>query len=95
MSAIAMIDAPTNSLSQRNLFVPDPTQWIDLAAQFEFDLHEIRLPSTRQEPRFGAVYATADEMRYGSRHIDQDGLERIRTVVADRAALQAPPVTLK
>lgn len=98
MPAIAMTDVATNSLSQINLFVPDRTRWVDLMAhmqQFEFDLHEIRLPSAQQKPRFGAVYATEDEMRYGPRHVDQDGLERVRAVFADLTALHAPPVTLK
>jgi len=40
-------------------------------------------------------YSTECEMRYGPRHVDEKGLSRIQTAVAERGDLQAPPVPMK
>jgi hypothetical protein len=105
-----MPDVATNetSLYPANLFRADKEPEIAHGASFvnayrlglssdmpRFDLHEIRLPSPQPALRLGAVYTSEEEMRYGPRHVDEEGLERIRTAVAERGALSVSPVLLK
>jgi hypothetical protein len=98
MPGIAITEIATNNLYQANLLRPGSVYWFGLNAdiqQFDFHDDEFRQLSPSRELRLGPVYDTEDEMRYGSRRVDEEGLDRIRTVVAERTPLTVSPAPLK